>query len=77
MTLPAERLPKHLRPPAGDYTQHLVADSSRIRDELGYEDVVSFDEGLRCAIEWERTNRGEISPRALDYEAEDALLATL
>ncbi len=77
VSLPSERLPKHLRPPPGDYRQHLVADTMRIREELGYEDVVSRDEGLRRAIEWERANRREINPRLLDYNAEDALLAAL
>ena len=36
VTLPAERLPRALQPPPGDYDQHLVADSTRIRRELGY-----------------------------------------
>jgi len=74
ISLPPDRLPKHLRPPPGDYAQHLVTDSTRIRRELGYQDVVSREEGLRRAIEWERANRGEVNPRVLDYEAEDALL---
>jgi nucleoside-diphosphate-sugar epimerase len=73
--VPPERLPPHLRPPRGDYEQDLVADATRIRRELGYEDAVSRDEGLRRAIEWERANRGEVNPRLLDYAAEDALLA--
>jgi nucleoside-diphosphate-sugar epimerase len=77
ITLSGERLPKHLRPPPGNYAQDLVAETTRIRDELGYEDVVSRDEGLRRAIAWERANRGEIDKRALDYAAEDALLETL
>jgi nucleoside-diphosphate-sugar epimerase len=77
ITLPSERLPRHLRPPRGDYDQHLIAETTRIRNELGYEDIVSRDEGLRRAIEWERANRGEIDARALDYKAEDALLASL
>jgi len=75
--LRSERPPKHLRPPPGDYAQHLIADTSRIREELGYEDVVPLSEGLRRAIEWERANRGEINPRLLDYAAEGALLEKL
>jgi nucleoside-diphosphate-sugar epimerase len=77
ISIPSDRLPKHLRPPRADYGQDLVADTTRIRDELGYEDVAAMDEGLRRAIEWERNNRGEIDPRFLDYEAEDSLLASL
>lgn len=77
MVLPRERLPRHLRPPPGDYTQHLVADTTRIRSELGYDESVSLEEGLRRTIAWERANRGEIDTRVLDYKAEDALLAAL
>lgn len=77
IALQGDRLPKHLRPPPGDYAQHLVTDSTRIRQELGHADIVSRDEGLRRAVEWERANRGEVNPRLLDYEAEDALLAAL
>jgi nucleoside-diphosphate-sugar epimerase len=77
ISLPGDRLPKHLRRPPGDYTQHLVTDSTRIRQELGYAEFVSPDEGLRRAIEWERANRGDIDPRLLNYEAEDTLLAEL
>jgi nucleoside-diphosphate-sugar epimerase len=57
IAVPSDRLPKHLRPPPADYEQDLVTDSTRIRRELGYEDIVSPDEGLRRAIEWERANR--------------------
>ena len=57
--------------------QHLVADTTRIRQELGYAEPVSREEGLRRAIEWERANRAELSPQLFDYAAEDALLASL
>lgn len=39
---------------ANDAGQDLVYDTSRIRRELGYRALVSFDEGLERTIEWER-----------------------
>ncbi len=57
--VPSERLPASLRPPPGDYEQHLVADTTRIRRELGYREVVSLEEGLRRAVAWERENPAE------------------
>ncbi len=77
IAVPPDRLPKPLRPPPGDYYQHLAAGTARIRAELGYVDRVAHDEGLRRAIEWERANRGELSPRLFDYAAEDEVLASL
>ncbi len=58
-TAPPERLPASLRPPPGDYDQHLVADTTRIRRELGYREVVSREDGLRRAVAWERENPAE------------------
>jgi nucleoside-diphosphate-sugar epimerase len=53
----------------------LVVDSSCIRQELGYIEPVSFEEGLRRTIAWERANPPEkIDPKLFDYSAEDALL---
>jgi nucleoside-diphosphate-sugar epimerase len=75
--LPRERLPAHLVPPAGDYAQDLVCDTTRIRDELGYAETVSHEEGLRRAIDWERADRPAGKPEWFDYEAEDAALAAL
>jgi nucleoside-diphosphate-sugar epimerase len=40
-----------------DYRQHMAADSSKIRRELGYREQVPFDEALRRTIEWERAQR--------------------
>lgn len=37
-----------------DTRHHLVADSSRIRSELGYAEVMGRDEGLRRTVAWER-----------------------
>jgi nucleoside-diphosphate-sugar epimerase len=74
LTVAAERLPRQLQPPPGDYEQHLVADTTRIRQELGYREVVSREEGLRRAIAWERAHRPAGRDKLFDYAAEDALL---
>jgi nucleoside-diphosphate-sugar epimerase len=61
-----------------DTNQHWVADTSRIRRELGYEETVPRDEVLRRTVAWERDNPpGEIEPDRFDYAAEDAVLAAL
>lgn len=77
VVVPDGRLPPQLRPPAGDYGQHLIAGTTRIRGELAYREVISREEGLRRAITWERAHPPEGSPRLFDYAAEDALLTEL
>jgi nucleoside-diphosphate-sugar epimerase len=73
--LPHERTPKHLLVRDGNTAQNVVASSKRIRDELGYREIVSFDEGLRRTIDWERANPpGDLPFAKFDYEAEDAAL---
>jgi nucleoside-diphosphate-sugar epimerase len=70
--LPAELVP------GLDTAQHLVVDTSRIRDELGYVEPVSRDEALRRTVAWERAHPpADVDQQALDYAAEDALLAEL
>jgi len=74
VVLPKERAPKHLAPP-GNTEQHWEADSSRIRRELGYREVVGLEEGIRRTIEWERANpTGGFNPHVFDYAAEDSAL---
>jgi nucleoside-diphosphate-sugar epimerase len=70
VAVPAERLPTALRLPY-DFRQQYVVDTSRIRDELGYKELVSEEDGLRPTIEWELH-----APESLvtDYELEDAAL---
>ena len=75
VAVPEDRLPQHLRIGL-DTDQHFVTDSSRIRDELGYEELVPREEALRRTIAWERENPPEeIDSSLFDYEAEDAVLA--
>ncbi|HWS86644.1 MAG TPA: NAD-dependent epimerase/dehydratase family protein [Pyrinomonadaceae bacterium] len=71
---PESLLPEHLRSPAS-YEHDLVADTSRIRKELGYEERVPRDEALLKTIAWERANPpAEVDPRQFDYRAEDDAL---
>ncbi len=70
-------LAAHRQSAGGNVEQDLVADTARIRSELGYREPVSRAEGLRRAVEWERAHRSEGRPEWFDYEAEDAVLADL
>jgi hypothetical protein len=64
--------------PTVDHSQDFVADTGRIRRELGYQETVPRDEALRRTVEWERANPPEtVDPVRFDYAAEDAALATL
>jgi len=70
------QLPPSLRRDMLDFTQQYEVDSTRIRRELGYSEIVPFAEALRRTIEWERANPPEqILPEDFDYAAEDAALA--
>ena len=61
-----------------NYAQSIVIDSSRIREELGYEERVSWHDGIARAISWERANPpARVNPKWVDYAAEDAALAAL
>jgi nucleoside-diphosphate-sugar epimerase len=53
--LPDDRLPPHLRA-HGNREQHWVADTTRLREELGYDEPISRDEGVRRTVRWELAN---------------------
>ena len=57
--------------------QSLDTSSDRIRRELGYDEPVAPEDGLRATVEWERSQpRSEVAGIGLlDYAAEDALLS--
>jgi nucleoside-diphosphate-sugar epimerase len=77
VVLPAERTPAHLRMP-GNLAQHWVADSTRIRAELGYREPVPRSEAIRRTIDWEVAHLpAERNPALFDYAAEDAALAAV
>jgi nucleoside-diphosphate-sugar epimerase len=74
VAIPKERRPDHL---AVDIhvDQHLVVDTTRIREELGYVERVPREEALRRTIAWQRAHPPqEIDPRQFDYAAEEAIL---
>lgn len=71
VVLPRDRMPAHLVRP-GNAEQHWSIDTTRIRQELGYEEPIARDEAIRHTIEWERANPTDASPHAFDYLAEDA-----
>jgi nucleoside-diphosphate-sugar epimerase len=78
VTAAAEQLPEQLQ--AGDYNwgQHMFMESRRIREELGFAEVVATAESLRRTVTWERANPPEpIDGQQFDYAAEDAVLAQL
>jgi nucleoside-diphosphate-sugar epimerase len=75
--LPRENLPKEL---VADMNtdQDLAVDTTRIREELGYEEPVSTDEALARTVAWERQHPPtSIDPRSFDYATEDSVLSTL
>lgn len=79
VTRPSDELPAHLRDSRPDvWDHHLVADTSRIRRELGYREVVTREEGLRRALAWYAAEPPADPKTAgnLDYAAEDAALVT-
>ncbi|HEX8995699.1 MAG TPA: NAD-dependent epimerase/dehydratase family protein [Ktedonobacterales bacterium] len=72
---PAGRLPEAMR--FGIVThQDIVADTSRIRAELGYHEVTPLDDAYARTVAWERANPvAQDDPATFDYAAEDAALA--
>jgi len=74
VVLPADRAPAHLRSPA-NFAQHWVADTTRIREELGYRERIGREEAVRRTVDWELANPpAQIDLRQFDYDAEDAVL---
>lgn len=68
------RLPAHLRAP-GDTAQHWIADTTRIREELGFREKISREEAIRRTVEWERANPPTgFTPHQFDYPSEDEAL---
>lgn len=73
--LPDAYLPPHLKQ-KNSYAQDLVVDGTRMRDELGYDDVVPVEEGVRLAFSWTREHPPEkYNPRVVDFSLEDAAVA--
>jgi nucleoside-diphosphate-sugar epimerase len=70
-------LPRDMHP-TFNTRQHLVVDTTRIRDELGFEENVTKDQAIRRTVDWERRNpSAKIDPKQFDYKAEDEVLKKL
>lgn len=75
LAIPPDQLPPSLAFD-GNTAQDLLADSSRIRRELGYGERLPRDEALRRTIAWERSHPPtDRPPDAFDYAAEDRVIA--
>lgn len=75
VTLPRDRMPENLKIEPGR-SAHWIVDTTRIRQELVYSEVVPQDEALRRTVAGERAHPPEqIDPAKFDYAAEDAALA--
>ena len=73
-TLDNDACPDHLKS-EGNFRQQIVFDTTRIREELGYREIVPRQRALALTVAWERDNPPrEIDPRQFDYAAEDAAL---
>jgi nucleoside-diphosphate-sugar epimerase len=76
-------VPDSMMPPdpsgaTNNHAQSMVVDSSRIREELGYAERVSWGEGIARAIAWERSHPPEhVNPKWTDFAAEDGALTAL
>jgi nucleoside-diphosphate-sugar epimerase len=77
VVVPRDHLPTHLMVDI-DTSQDIVVDTSRIREELGYAEIIPYDEALRRTIEWEQRHPPDlIDPGQFDYPAEDTVLARI
>ena len=75
VVLPVEHTPQHLLKP-GNAAQHWTASSTRIRQELGYQEPVAIEEAIRRTIRWEQENPPDVAFLAqFDYAVEDAAVA--
>ncbi len=74
VTLPGERLPESMRH-GMDVRNHLVADTTRIRAELGYTEPVPLREAIAATVAWEREHPPKGAP--IDYADEDRVLRDL
>lgn len=76
VTVPRAQLPESMQF-QGNARQSLVGDTTRIRQQIGYREIISTDDALARTIAWERANPPPIDPAAYDYALEDTVLATL
>jgi nucleoside-diphosphate-sugar epimerase len=74
VSVPDGLLPEHLKMNL-DWRCHLVADTNRIRSELGYDEGLTVEQRFERTVQWERANPPvEVNEALFDYEAEDRCL---
>ncbi|HOD66533.1 MAG TPA: NAD-dependent epimerase/dehydratase family protein [candidate division Zixibacteria bacterium] len=73
VTVADRDLPDYLRTPL-DWRPQLDVDSSRIRNELGYGEIVDLQPGLARTLEWELAHPPDHPADRFDYAQEDAIL---
>lgn len=68
---PPPNLPRHM-----NLDQHLDMDSAKIRNELGYREIVTRQGAVERTVAWDRSHPPEeTDPAQFDYAAEDAILS--
>ncbi len=78
VTVPQSQLPQEWKLPFNTQQDWLV-DSTRIRQELEYKEIVPLNEALERTINWQRANLPKLpqqfaAPWLLDYAIEDQIL---
>ncbi len=78
VSLPKDKFPPDWNLPLNS-EQDWFVDSTRIREELGYREIVPIEEALKRTIEWEKNHLSTemqqlAAPFLLDYAIEDAIL---
>jgi nucleoside-diphosphate-sugar epimerase len=73
VVLQEDKLPDHLKTDL-HWENHLIIDTTRIREELGYTEIVSREEALNRTVEWERANPPEHVDIESKYPDEDKAL---
>lgn len=77
ITAPQESLPESFAPQL-NLAQDLICSTERIRQELGFHEIVPFNEGIRRTVEWDCANLPDPLPEALrEYAEQDKALAAL
>lgn len=74
VVMPKDSLPSHLKREY-DWSHHLATDTSRIRHELGYYELIPRVKALWETVTWERSHPPlEVDMHQFDYAAEDTAL---
>ena len=79
VAIPSDHLPDYLRAPL-DWNANLDIATHRIRKDLGFREIVGYDDGLQRTIEWELSHPPQPVGTALktadafDYGLEDRVL---